>query len=158
MMLNSNSKLSSPSALGSWGWTTGALTTILHSYNQSVFHFQYNTLSLARLNSDWMKLLQFLLAEFREYIVFWIPSFDENTLWKYFLHSVLCLFHSFNSIFHRASIFNFGEIVYFLWIVISLSWQKSFCLTIGPEHFLFFKKIHCFIFHTWRYGPFWDFP
>ena len=71
-------------------------------------------------------------------------------------HSLLCLFHSFNSIFHRARIFNFGEIVYFLWIVISLSWQKSLCLTIGPEDFLFFKKIHSFIFQTWKYGPFWD--
>ena len=33
-------------------------------------------------------------------------------------HSVLCLFHSLNSIFHRASIFNFDELVYSLWIVI----------------------------------------
>ena len=73
-------------------------------------------------------------------------------------HSVVCLFHSLNSIFHRASFFNFDEIVYFLWIVISVSWQKSFCLTTGPEDFLFFKKSHSFIFHTWKYGPFWDSP
>ena len=45
-MLNSNSKLSSPSALGSWGWTTDTPTTILHSYKHSVFHFQNNTLRL----------------------------------------------------------------------------------------------------------------
>ena len=74
-------------------------------------------------------------------------------------HSVVCLFHSLNSIFHRASFFNFDEIVYFLWIVISVSWQKSSCLTIGPEDFIFFfKRIHSFIFHTWKYGPFWDSP
>ena len=73
-------------------------------------------------------------------------------------HSVVCLFHSLNGIFHRASFFNFDEIVFFLWIVISVSWQKLFCLKIGPEDFLFFKKIHCFIFHTWRYGPFGDSP
>ena len=33
-------------------------------------------------------------------------------------HSVVCLFHSLNSIFHRASIFTFEEIFYFLLIVL----------------------------------------
>ena len=63
-------------------------------------------------------------------------------------HSVVCLCHSFNGIFHRASIFYFDEIVYFLWIVISVSWQKSFCLTIGPEDFLFSKRFIVSISHV----------
>ena len=72
-------------------------------------------------------------------------------------HSVVCLFHSLNSIFHRASTFTLDEIFYFLWIVLWCHDKNHFVQHLVLKIF-FFKKIYSFKFYTWMYGPLCDFP
>ena len=52
----------------------------------------------------------FLPAEFREFTVFRIQSFDENVFTNISGHSVVYFFPSLNSVFYRANIFNCDEI------------------------------------------------
>ena len=62
-------------------------------------------------------------------LVFFLLSLDSSLFSEYHplmkiycenisCHSVACLFHSLNSIFHKASIFTFDEIFYSLLIVL----------------------------------------
>ena len=72
-------------------------------------------------------------------------------------HSVVCLFYSLNSIFHRASIFTLDDIFYFLWIVLWCHDKNHFVQHLVMKIF-FFKKIYSFRFYTWMYGPLCNFP
>ena len=55
-------------------------------------------------------------------------------------HSVVCLFHSLNSIFHRASIFTLDEIFYFLWIMLWCHDKNHFVQHLVLKIFFFSKR------------------
>ena len=60
----------------------------------------------------------FLPAEFRQSLFSEYHPLMKIHCENISCHSVACLFHSFNSFFHRASLFTFDETFYFLWIVL----------------------------------------
>ena len=70
----------------------------------------------------------------------------NTTLWWKYIVKIFpailwfVFFHSFNGIFHRASIFTLDEIFYFLMDCALISWQKCFVQHLVLKIFFFSKR------------------
>ena len=83
----------------------------------------------------------FLPAEFRQSLYSKYHPLMKVHCENISCHSVVCLFHSLNSIFHRASIFTLDEIFYFLWIVLWCHDKNHFVQHLVLKIFFFSKRL-----------------
>ena len=83
---------------------------IMSLYSYLITRWLFDKVSVLIFCPGFNWMVFFLPAEFREFTVFRIQSFDENVFTNISGHSVVYFFPSLNSVFYRANIFNFDEI------------------------------------------------